>query len=161
MLGPLVNPSRPAKQLIGVYNLELARLYQYLHQEENRKCAIVHALDGYDEISLTGAFKVITNDAETVYQPTQLGLKTLKQSDIYGGATIEESGDIFLNVLQGKATTGQTEVVLANAGLALFIGQELNDLTEGVELARESILSGAAYQAFQTFMNPAKTQITV
>lgn len=160
MLGPLVNPSRPVKQLIGVYNLELARLYQYLHQEENRKCAIVHALDGYDEISLTGAFKVITNHAETVYQPAQLGLSTLNQSDIHGGSTIQESANIFLNVLQGKATKGQTEVVLANAGLALFIGKELGNVTEGVELARESISSGAAYKSFQSFMNPTKTQIT-
>jgi anthranilate phosphoribosyltransferase len=156
MLGPLVNPSRPNKQLIGVYNLELARLYQYLHQNENRKYAIVHALDGYDEVSLTGAFKVISNHAESVYQPQELGLMQVRQEEIHGGNTIKESADIFLNVLQGEATKPQTEVVLANAGLALFIGKNLTDLSDGVALARESIDSGAAYKSFKKFLNPKK-----
>ncbi|SMD31645.1 anthranilate phosphoribosyltransferase [Reichenbachiella faecimaris] len=161
MLGPQVNPSRPEKQLIGVYNLELARLYQYLHQNENRDCAIVHALDGYDEISLTGAFKVITNQAETVYYPEDLGLNPVTQESINGGHTVEDSAQIFLNVLKGEATEAQTEVVLANAGLALTVGQGLKDIKEGVALAKESIASGAAYQSFKTFLNPNKTQIPV
>ncbi|WP_422358730.1 anthranilate phosphoribosyltransferase [Reichenbachiella sp.] len=161
MLGPQVNPSRPEKQLIGVYNLELARLYQYLHQNENRDCAIVHALDGYDEISLTGAFKVITNQTETVYNPNDLGLSLTSQSSINGGKTIEDSAQIFLNVLKGEATQSQTEVVLANAGLALTIGKGLSDIKEGVAMAKESIDSGAAHSCFKTFLNPNKTQIPV
>ena len=161
MLGPQVNPSRPEKQLIGVYNLELARLYQYLHQNENRDCAIVHALDGYDEISLTGAFKVITNQTETVYNPNDLGLKLTSQSSINGGETIEDSAQIFLSVLKGEATLSQTEVVLANAGLALTIGKGLADIKEGVAMAKESIDSGAAFKCFKTFLNPSKTQIPV
>lgn len=159
MLGPQSNPSRPDKQLVGVYSLELARLYQYLHQSENRDCAIVHALDGYDEISLTGAFKVITNQAETVYHPEQIGLKQVTQDQINGGDSIETSAQIFLNVLKGEATEAQTDVVLANAGLALTVGKGLSDIKEGVEMARESIASGAAYKSFKTFLNPSKTQV--
>jgi len=139
----------------------LARLYQYLHQNENRDCAIVHALDGYDEISLTGAFKVITNQTETVYNPNDLGLSQTSQSSINGGETIEDSANIFLNVLKGEATQSQTEVVLANAGLALTIGKGLSDIKEGVALAKESIDSGVAYKCFKTFLNPSKTQIPV
>ncbi|MEO9966640.1 MAG: anthranilate phosphoribosyltransferase [Reichenbachiella sp.] len=161
MLGPQVNPSRPEKQLIGVYNLELARLYQYLHQSENRDCAIVHALDGYDEISLTGGFKVITNHAEKVYYPDHLGLTQVTQQSINGGETIEEAATIFLNVLKGEATKSQTEVVLANSGLALTIGKGLSDITEGVAMAREAIDSGKAYQCFKTFLNPSKTHISL
>lgn len=161
MLGPQVNPSRPEKQLIGVYNLELARLYQYLHQSEGRDCAIVHALDGYDEISLTGAFKVITNRAETVYHPDQLGLKKVTQDAINGGDTIEDSAHIFLNVLKGEATEAQTEVVLANAGLALTVGKDLSSIEDGIAMARESIQSGKAYNCFKAFLNPSKTQISV
>ncbi|MEP4091032.1 anthranilate phosphoribosyltransferase [Reichenbachiella sp.] len=161
MLGPQVNPSRPEKQLIGVYNLELARLYQYLHQNENRDCAIVHALDGYDEISLTGAFKIITNHAERVYYPDQLDLAQVTQKSINGGDTIEASAQIFLNVLKGEATKAQTDVVLANSGLALTVGKELSDITDGVAMARESIESGRAYTCFKTFLNPNKTQISI
>lgn len=161
MLGPQVNPSRPEKQLIGVYNLELARLYQYLHQNENRDCAIVHALDGYDEISLTGAFKVITNHAERVYYPDQLDLAQVTQKSINGGDTIEASAQIFLNVLKSEATKAQTDVVLANSGLALTVGKELSNITDGVAMARESIESGRAYTCFKTFLNPNKTQISI
>lgn len=161
MLGPQVNPSRPEKQLIGVYNLELARLYQYLHQSEGRDCAIVHALDGYDEISLTGGFKVITNQTERVYYPDDLGLGQVTQEAINGGKTIEDSAKIFLNVLKGNATVAQRDVVLANAGLALTVGQELSGIQEGVAMARESIDSGKAYKCFKTFLNPNKTQISL
>lgn len=161
MLGPQVNPSRPEKQLIGVYNLELARLYQYLHQSEGRECAIVHALDGYDEISLTGGFKVITNQAERVYYPDDLGLDQVTQEAINGGQTIDDSAKIFLDVLKGEATTAQRDVVLANAGLALTIGKELSGIEEGVAMAKESIASGKAFQCFKTFLNPNKTQISL
>ena len=161
MLGPQVNPSRPKKQLIGVYNLELARLYQYLHQSEQRECAIVHSLDGYDEISLTGAFKVITNQTETVYFPEDLGLGSVTQQAINGGDSIEESAQIFLKVLKGEATEAQQNVVLANAGLALMIGKGLSDIKDGVSMARESVESGAAYRAFKKFLNPTKTQISI
>lgn len=152
MLGPLSNPSRPAKQLIGVYNLEIARLYQYLHQEEGRDCAIVHALDGYDEISLTGPFKVLTKDSEFVFEPSKIGLKECKKEAIYGGDSIGESAEIFVKVLKGEATAAQQEVVYVNAGLALQIGKGLSSFEEGIEMARESVASGKSYSSFEKFL---------
>jgi len=161
MLGPLVNPSRPKKQLIGVYNLELARLYQYLHQTEEKDYAIVHALDGYDEISLTGNFKVITKSSESIFCPEDLGFCPINAADIYGGNTIEKSAQTFLNVLEKKATKAQTDVVLANAGLALFIGRQLATIKEGIALARESINSGSAFNAFNQFIQCNKKHFAV
>lgn len=156
MLGPLVNPSRPITQLAGVYNLEIARLYQYVFQEEGRECAIVYALDGYDEISLTGDFKVYTNDAEKVFSPAEIGLSLHNQQDIHGGTSIEESAQIFLNVLKGSATPAQTDVVLANAGLALKTGKGLASFEDGIAMARESIASGAALKSFESFISVNK-----
>ncbi|WP_109830610.1 anthranilate phosphoribosyltransferase [Reichenbachiella versicolor] len=156
MLGPLVNPSKPERQLTGVYNLEVARLYRYMFQEENRNCAVVHALDGYDEISLTGDFKVMTRDDERVYSPSQIGLDIVSQEEISGGNSIEDSAQIFARVLKGEATKAQINVVLANAGLALFVGQDLGSFEEGIAKAKQSIDSGAAYQCFQKFIEVNK-----
>lgn len=161
MLGPLVNPSRPRKQLIGVYNLELARLYQYLHQKEVKDYAIVHALDGYDEVSLTGDFKLITREKELVISPKEIGLSQLRADEINGGNSIEESAQIFQNVLSGNATNAQVDVVLANAGLALYIGQRLSSIEDGVALAKESIDSGKAFAAFKNFIESDKKQFAV
>jgi len=161
MLGPLVNPCRPKKQLIGVYNLELARLYQYLQQMEEKDYAIVHALDGYDEISLTGPFKMITKSSESIISPEDLGLDPINVDEIHGGNTIEESAQIFLNILNNEATRAQIDVVLANAGLALYIGQQLSNIKEGIELARESINSGKAFNSFKQFIQSNKKQFAI
>ncbi len=152
MLGPLVNPSRPGKQLAGVYSLEVGKLYQQVFQSENTKSAVVHALDGYDEISLTGDFKVLFSDSEKVFSPSDIGLAACQQSDIHGGSSIEESAEIFLNVLKGNASAAQTNVVLANSGLALWVGQELGSFEEGIATAKESIDSGAALKSFESFL---------
>ena len=156
MLGPLVNPSRPEKQLTGVYNLEVARLYRYIFQEENRNCAVVHALDGYDEISLTGDFKVLTKDDEKIYSPSDIGLSIVQPEELSGGSSIQESADIFMKVLKGEGTKAQRDVVLANAGLALYIGKDLASLEEGVVTAKDSIESGAAYKCFEKFIEVNK-----
>ena len=152
MLGPLVNPSRPKKQLVGTYNLKVAELYQQILSEERIHCAIVHALDGYDEISLTGDFQVYTANTSKVYSPTEVGLSFAEADDIFGGATIEESADIFMKVLKGTATEAQINVVLANAGLALYVGQELDSFEEGISKAKESIDSGSALKCFDQFI---------
>lgn len=156
MLGPLVNPSKPAKQLMGVYSLEVAQLYQDLHKEDGKECAIVHSLDGYDEISLTGDFKVYGKDAVDTYSPEQLGFSQIDPVEIYGGSTIEESANIFQRVLKGEGAQAQTEVVLANAGLALYLGQNLESIEEGVEKAKESIESGAAFKSLSQFLAVGK-----
>ncbi|RKE98192.1 anthranilate phosphoribosyltransferase [Ichthyenterobacterium magnum] len=143
MLGPMVNPSFPKNQMVGVFNLELQRLYSYLYQQTDKNYSIVHALDGYDEISLTGATKIISNSSETMLSPKDLGIAQINQSDIFGGDTVESSAKIFLNVIDGKGTEAQNNVVCANAGLAIATSKQMPH-QNGFELAKESLLSGKA-----------------
>ncbi len=141
MLGPMVNPVFPKNQLVGVFNLELARMYSYMYQKTNKNYTILHALDGYDEISLTGATKVISNHTETMMNPEDFGVNKIQQSDIFGGDTVEESAKIFMKVISGKGTEAQNNVVSANAGMAIATVKNL-DPKEGFELAKESLLTG-------------------
>lgn len=148
MLGPMVNPAFPNKQLVGVFSLELARLYAYLYQQTSKSFVILHALDGYDEISLTGPFKMITNRGEEVVSPEDIGLKQLFAESIKGGDTIEESAAVFLRILKGEGSEAQETVVLANAGAALACGKGVS-FTDGIEEARESLRSGKALETFR------------
>jgi anthranilate phosphoribosyltransferase len=141
MLGPMVNPAFPKNQLVGVFNLELARIYGYLYQKTNKNFTVLHALDGYDEISLTGDTKMISNKAEVVLTPEDFGVHQIKQEDIFGGNTVEDSANIFLNVIKGKGTDAQNNVVCANAGMAIATVKNLAPI-EGFELAKESLMSG-------------------
>ena len=155
MLGPMVNPSFPKNQMVGVFNLELLRLYGYLYQNTDKNYSIVHALDGYDEISLTGPTKVISNHAETMFSPEDLGLYEITQKSIFGGSTVESSAKIFMNVIQGKGTEQQNNVVCANAGLAIATTNQLGHKL-GFELAKASLLSGKAFKALQTIQELSK-----
>ncbi len=148
MLGPMVNPSFPKNQIVGVFNLELARMYGYLYQTTDKNYAILHDLAGYDEISLTGKTKMITNREDKIVLPADLGIHHIKQHDIYGGKTVKDSADIFLKVLQGEGTEAQSNVVCANAGLAISVVNEISH-KEGFELARESLLGKKALEAFK------------
>ncbi|MDO1501323.1 anthranilate phosphoribosyltransferase [Winogradskyella maritima] len=143
MLGPMVNPAFPPNQMVGVFNLELLRLYGYLYQESDKNYAVVHALDGYDEISLTGKAKIISNTSETLFSPSDLNVKDIKQSEIFGGNTVAEASKIFVDVISGNGTEAQNNVVCANAGLAIATSKQINH-KEGFELAKESLLSGRA-----------------
>lgn len=145
MLGPMVNPAFPSNQLVGVFNLELARMYGYLYQKGNKNFTILHALDGYDEISLTGATKAITNETEMMLQPADFGVKAHTQADIYGGDSIAASAEIFLNVISGKGTEPQNNVVCANAGMAIATVKGLTP-QQGFEEAKQSLLSGEGYK---------------
>ncbi|MEM9831753.1 MAG: anthranilate phosphoribosyltransferase [Bacteroidota bacterium] len=149
MLGPMVNPSFPKKQLVGVFNLELARLYAYLFQKSDKQFVILHSLDGYDEISLTGPFRMITNEGEYLLRPEDLGFQTHRSEDLYGGATVEDSAQIFLNILNGKGTLAQREAVIANAGMAIHCGNPSLTLEESIQRAQTSLESGKAQQTFQ------------
>ncbi|MCB9081315.1 MAG: anthranilate phosphoribosyltransferase, partial [Lewinellaceae bacterium] len=146
ILGPLVNPVQPHYQLFGTFSMELLRMYQYIMQHTGRRFAIVHALDGYDEVSLTGDFKICTNSAERIMTPAELGLTKVSPQALYGGETADEAGEIFLNILQNKATSAQTDVVVANAGLAISAIKPDQSLADCLAEARESITSGRAYQ---------------
>ncbi len=155
MLGPMVNPSFPKNQMVGVFNLELLRLYGYLYQNTDKNYSIVHALDGYDEISLTGKTKVISNHSETMFSPEDLGVSQIKQEAIFGGSTVEESAKIFMNVIKGKGTEAQNNVVCANSGLAIATTKKIEH-NKGFELAKESLLSGKGLKALQTIQDLSK-----
>ncbi|MCE7063632.1 anthranilate phosphoribosyltransferase [Dyadobacter sp. CY343] len=149
MLGPMVNPVSPKKQLVGVFSLELARLFAYLYQQTDKKFLVLHALDGYDEVSLTGPFKIITAHSEQILSPSDLGLQTLRAQDLAGGQTVKDSADIFMNVLNDTATPSQKQAVLANAALALHCANPELPLLEAVEAARESLESKKALYSFK------------
>jgi anthranilate phosphoribosyltransferase len=148
ILGRLVNPTKKKNQIVGVFNLELARLYSYLFQKTNKNYAIIHSLDGYDEISLTGPAKAIRNQTEQMLSAQDFGVKEHTQAAITGGDSIEASAKIFVNVLSGKGTEAQNNVVWANAGMAIATVKELTPI-EGFELAKESLLSGKGMEAFK------------
>jgi anthranilate phosphoribosyltransferase len=147
MLGPMVNPAFPPNQMVGVFNLELARLYSYLYQKTDKNFSIVHALDGYDEISLTGNAKVISRGDEKIINATNFDLNPLQMSQIAGGNTIENAAKIFLSVLENQSTDAQKQVVCANAALAIKTVKKI-DLKEAYQQAIESIESGNALAVF-------------
>jgi len=149
MLGPLVNPAFPQHQLTGVFNLELARLYGYLFQKTDQNFTILYALDGYDEISLTGPAKAIRNNGESLITPQDFGVEPLSEKQIGGGKNIPSSAAIFTAVLNGKGTEAQNNVVCANAAMAIATATHCTP-QEGYEKAMESLLSEQANKAFKT-----------
>lgn len=152
LLGPLVNPSLPANQLLGVANLELLRLYAQTFQTLGMEFAVVTSLDGYDEISLTDSFKVIMKHYERIYRPDELGLPSIRQEELFGGSTPEEAARIFDNVLTGKATVSQTNCVLINAAFAIQILEPSKSIGECLETARASLAGGKAAETLKKFI---------
>ena len=148
MLGPMVNPSQPAFQVIGVYNMEMARLYNYMLQQGDSAFTIVHSLDGYDEVSLTGDTKIITNSGEKVWSAEALGKRHVQPEDIDGGHTVEAAADIFLKILQCKGTWAQIAVVVANAAVALHVTGKYTNYEAAYNAALNSLESGAALDSF-------------
>lgn len=149
MLGPMVNPSKPMNQMVGVYSLELARLYNYLYQQSECQFVIVHSLDGYDEVSLTGKFKAISMLGEEEFSPSDFGLNTYSPHELTGGRTVKEAADVFMNVLMGTSSPAQHAVTIANAALALGCLHPQKSHRECVGVADESIRSGKALQSFK------------
>lgn len=155
ILGPMINPSFPKNQLLGVFNLELARMYGYLYQNTDSNFTIVHALDGYDEVSLTGATKVITHSTEGMIHPEDFGVQLIQQSDIEGGKTVAESAQMFMNIIAGKGTNAQNNVVCANAALAIATVTGCTPL-QGFEQAKESLFSGKGLAALKKLQELSK-----
>jgi anthranilate phosphoribosyltransferase len=153
MLGPMVNPAKPQFQLVGVYSLEMARIYNYLLQQTGKPFTIIHSLDGYDEISLTNDTKVITNKGEKIFSAEQAGKRTVAPADIQGGSTVEDSAKIFTRVLKGKGSWAQNAVVLANAAMALHCTGEFPVYDDAYNAAVESLESGKAYACFQKLIS--------
>lgn len=144
MLGPLVNPADPSFQLVGVFSLEMARIYNYLLQQSGTAFSIVHSLDGYDEISLTNDTKVITDKGESILSAEKLGKRMVSPSDISGGNSVEEATKIFINILKGEGSWAQNAVVLANAAMALNNTGKYSNYDEAYDAAVESLESGRA-----------------
>jgi anthranilate phosphoribosyltransferase len=149
MLGPLVNPAKPHIQLLGVYNNELARMYNYLLQKGETKFAILHSLDGYDEISLTADTKIIDRTGEKIYTAYSLGKRTVKPHEITGGDSPKEAASCFLKILKGEGTWAQNAVVLANAATALYTTQKYTAYDECMNIAIESLESGKAFNSLK------------
>ena len=152
LLGPLVNPCHPKNSLHGTANQAQLRLYTNLHQKIGDNFGVITSYDGYDEISLTSGFKICTNDFEKVFTPVDLGLKYVKQSDIFGGETAEEAMKIFDSVLEGTATEAQKNVVIANAACGISIMDKNMSIADSVATARESLDSGKALHTFKKFL---------
>ena len=144
MLGPIVNPAQPQHQSVGVFSLRLARLYQYLHENTSKKYTIIHAVEGYDEVSLTGPVKLISNHAEQLVDADYFGMPNYRQEEIFGGDTIKEAADIFTSILNGTGTEAQNDVVVANAALAIHCFDQSKDMLDCVAEARVSLNSGQA-----------------
>jgi anthranilate phosphoribosyltransferase len=144
MLGPMVNPSFPKNQLVGVYSLPLLRLYNYLYQQTENNYIIIHSLDGYDEVSLTDKVKVISKTGERILSAADFGMDMIKPQEIIGGASIAESAKIFMDLLNGNGTHTQNQVVIANAALALNSYNLNRSLMDCIEEAKESLFSGKA-----------------
>ncbi len=152
MLGPLVNPAQPKQQCVGVFSMELARLYQYIYQQTDKQYAIVHGLDGFDEVSLTGACAVKTPQGEQVITPESFGFQRLTLESIDGGETIGEAARIFIDVLSGKGTSAQENAVIANAALGIQCFKPSASLTDCVAEASESLKAGKAKKTFEKLL---------
>ncbi|MCL1938976.1 MAG: anthranilate phosphoribosyltransferase [Candidatus Azobacteroides sp.] len=152
ILGPIVNPVLPKRQVLGVYDLKMARLYNYIYQESGNEFAIVHSLDGYDEISLTSAFKIIRNYEENMYTPEQLGFQKIDPLELYGGDTPPKAARILDEVIHNETTEARKNVVLINSAVAIQTIEPQLDMQTCIEIARDSLESGKARKTWERFL---------
>ena len=152
LLGPLVNPCRPKNQLLGTADLSQLRLYTNVYQKLNINYGVVTSLDVYDEISLTGEFKVASNTLERIYTPEMFDFKRVATNEIFGGQTAEDAKNIFDSVLENRATAAQKNVVVANAGFAIHTINQQKSVEDCMAEARESIESGRALATLKKFV---------
>ena len=159
VLGPLVNPVQPRHQMLGVYNLAMSRLYSYIYQAENKRFSIVHSLDGYDEISLTDSFKVVSNRGEQLFSPADLGFESIQQESLSGGDTPEEASQIFRQVLAAEGTEAQMNAVLANAAFGIQTIEQLKPIGECLEIAKDSLYNKKALRTLERFIEINQKEI--
>ncbi|QRX64842.1 anthranilate phosphoribosyltransferase [Dysgonomonadaceae bacterium zrk40] len=152
VLGPLVNPVQPRYQILGVYNLAMSRLYSYIYQAENKRFSIVHSLDGYDEISLTDRFKVVSNRGEQLFSPSDLGFDAIPQEALYGGDTPAEASQIFRRVLAAEGTEAQMNAVLANAAFGIQTVEQSKPVGECLEMAKNALYGKKALRTLEKFI---------
>jgi anthranilate phosphoribosyltransferase len=156
MMGPIINPSFPKNQLVGVYDLDVMDLYHDVFRESEQNYVIVNSLDGYDEISLTGDARYVSNQTEDSLSPEDFGFRRLKQEDLYGGDTVADAATIFKNVLEGSSTEAQQNVVIANAALGIQCIYPEKSLADCVGEVTESLESGKALNVFKKLMEMNK-----
>lgn len=154
MLGPMVNPGFPQNQVVGVFSLDLARLYNYLFQQTDKNYYILHSLDGYDEISLTGPFKAISKNTENIITTDEVGLGMYRQEELFGGNTVEEAAKIFIDVLEGNGTEAQNAVVTANAAMGIKCVNQERSLSDCIEEAKGSLMGKKAIEALNKLVKP-------
>jgi len=153
LLGPLINPAQPSMRLLGVNSLETARTYNYLLQRSGQQYTIVHSLDGYDEISLTSPFQVISGNSERIIEPKDIGFSLVQPKDIDAGTTVSEAAAVFIKILKGEGTKEQANVVIANSGFAIQCTHPEKPLQECISLAREALVSLKAFKTFEQIVN--------
>lgn len=153
MLGPVVNPIKPKRNILGVFNLKMSRLYYYIYQNTECDYTVVHSLDGYDEISLTDNFKVVSKLGENIYSPEDIGLERCKPIELDGGKTQDEASKIFDDVLNNQATIAQKNVVLANSAFAIQNINPFLSIKQCIQQAREALESGKTKETFVKFLN--------
>jgi anthranilate phosphoribosyltransferase len=154
MLGPILNPAKVQKQITGVYSPEVLNIYGELFSKTEGNFGVLYGTDGYDEISLTSDFELITKKGKETISPEQLGFTKCKQEDLHGGNNVEESAKILIAILENKGTKAQTEVVMANAATALYCADDDLSLSDAVLMAKESLISGKALNSFKKFVEP-------
>lgn len=153
MLGPVVNPIKPKRTVLGVFNLKMARMYSYTYQQSDVDYAIVHSLDGYDEISLTGDFKIINKSSELIFSPEQIGFKRVEEEALYGGDTPADAAKIFDDVINNVATEAQKNAVIANSAVAIQTINPLLSIGDCILQAREAMESGKLKETFRKFID--------
>ncbi|MCP9769529.1 anthranilate phosphoribosyltransferase [Lacihabitans sp. LS3-19] len=152
ILGPLMNPAKVNKQLTGVFDLKTFELFKDLFLASQTQFGVIHALDGYDEVSLTGDFRLANNSSDKIIKPDDLKMEKVRAKDLSGGETLEESGKIMVDILKNEGTKAQTSAVLTNAGIALSIARKIS-IEEGIAQANESLVSGKALRSLEKLIN--------
>ena len=153
LLGPLVNPAQPSHQLVGVYNLKIARKYKYLLEEEQKQFAVLHNIDGYDEATLTAPLRVLGTNKELQLYPSDFNSEVLRPEELFGGNSIQAAASLFTRILSGEGTMAQTNVIVANAALAIQCFESTMSLEAAIEKARESIVSQKAINKLKMVLN--------
>ncbi len=153
ILGPLVNPGRPQRQIAGVFNEQVLDLYHQVFVDAEINHYVLYSLDGYDEISLTGDFRAISESEDKIYSPESIGLSPVKSGDIFGGNSVEEATSIFTHILKGKGTEAQNNVVEVNAAFALKCLHPEKSIESCIEISKESLLSGSALQSLKKLIS--------
>jgi anthranilate phosphoribosyltransferase len=148
IIGPLVNPAKPSRQVTGVFNLEVGRLYHYLMQHTHKDYCIIHSLDGYDEISLTGAVKIFTKAGEYCYEPKEMLMPQLFANELFGGESVDEAAEIFMKIIEGKGSPAQIAAVVINAAWGIRLAKKIT-LSEAIQQASESLNNGNALMALE------------